>query len=117
MASIERFVEEVEKCSAVTDRAIVAELLDAVQAMRPFVAHVGALFTESILVFAITSLEKANADPKSKKRNAGLVSSQVVQVKGNKFGITQDMIHTQLWQKAEQLLEQQPESKPAKMPS
>lgn len=115
MANIEKFLEEVEKCSMLKQPCL-ADLQTALETMRSFVARVGALFTESILVFAMSALVKANPDQKSKKRNVGLVQPQVAQVKGNKFGITVDMIHAELWQKAEQLLDQQPDAKPAKVP-
>ena len=115
MVSIERFLEEMEK-SSIVEASALQSLSHALQEARAFVARVAALFTESILVFAMVQLDKSSSDPKAKKRHHALVASQIAQVKGSKFGVTEDMIHDKLWEKAEQLHEQQAEAKPAKMP-
>ena len=104
------FAEVIAKCEYV-DADAAHDFSEKVQELRDFQARAGALFAESIMVYAMTGLGKQGLDAKAKKRHMSLVASQVTVVEARKFGTQQDAIQGVLWQKAQEIKEQLPATK------
>ena len=99
--NIKKFLEVFDASNHLTPESDLATTLAQAE---PEFAHYHILFVETIFLFALSANAKQSTDPKASNRNCKLIQTQILRVKNGENHMSESMVQTALFSKAEEIV-------------